>query len=503
MVFQRWQKKSKNIKEILEVLKNRLDSSSYEDDMIEALNEIYKNCLKYPTETGDLCVESVLKSVPKTEDKHLQLQILQYLNCSSYSAILIDKITADHIYSDIFMNNDTLFFVQIIRSLNSPKINMFLSQNHLVTSILQNLINEGFHLEFRKFIESNQLLKETLIFEGLLEDLINDYKIHKSQGESKATLEIQQDIKILLDGSIKNQSYFVDNELYFPLIQKPSIADLEIISLIFQRENKNYKMYQKIMMDQYLILDSFNYQLYNLVYKIIDSNCETFKIFVEKYLKSKIPQLIRDCDESVDCFRILEMVIRNTHIEIKSEESFCINTLLFNIGLPHDNLDHFLVENLRNKTVNLLQLIYVVFTRDKIDDIQDMLKYTEYDEPLSSMCLFINLLHCKNIKLESLQIISRLKYLRLYILENEVTIDSLKEQLIETIGQLILQFTPTIERQSYEMKEDLSPVVTSEKIPEIKPSDSKSILIDEVNSKIKGLFEKFKRKDQDKSSYDL
>ena len=48
MAFQLWKKPSQGKRELLISLKNRLETSTYESDIIESLENIYILCFEYP-----------------------------------------------------------------------------------------------------------------------------------------------------------------------------------------------------------------------------------------------------------------------------------------------------------------------------------------------------------------------------------------------------------------------------------------------------------------------
>lgn len=493
MVFERWRKPTKSANDALIILKNRLDQASYEEDRIETLQKLYGHAISHPSEEMiDICVGSIVKSLTVTEDKTYQLAIFHSLYL--YSNFLIETLTSEPEHARIILGCGPHFLSSIIRVLNSEKLCQFLSQDDSVSNALKNLVKEGFFFEFCKLFSgcfaNNHIIKETLVFEGIFEELLE--KRHKYD-------VLKEPLTLLLSNSEKNQRYFVDSGLYKQLLNNELAFD--IFPILLDPSSKYSEINQKKIFSINLLQIALVKKKYAFVYSLIRENEENFKCFVECCLK--IEDLLADCDNSLDAFRIADLIHRKTTINLTGTTSFRINALLFD--QEHDDCDKKLLGVLESRNLCLDALIYLIFSRRSIDDVIEYLNEAEYIEPINSMCILIKITFGKEVLLTPAQIRSRLERLRLYLLSETPSSDSIIESLVETITQILIQVAPKFERISYNYgnkrtTETDSKVETAESQNEQKAISTENKIIDGVNNKIKDLFSKFKT---DRQSYDL
>lgn len=494
MVFDKWKKQSNKTRDMLEVLKNRLEHASYDEDRIDALEKIYEYAVSNQcTETiVELCAEAVLKSIENTEDCSYQIAILHTLYISSSKDSLIEKMLSLKERLFIVLGRDIHVFAKLIRLLNSQRFYHFLFEyTEQALSMLRKLLKNDYFAEFatifHKTDTNTTLIKETLVFEGIFEELLN---------RKRDYVEIKSVLEVLLTGSEKNQHYFVDSALYHPIMNCPAVFSIFITLL--QPESKYYHVHLQKLFNDELVQHAVLEKHYELVYKLIENSDENFKRFLKKGLQ--LETLIEDSEASLDAYRILELIHKKTDICISSENSFRINTLLFD--QEHADLDQKLIERFTSKTIDMDGLIYLLFTRTSIDDVSQFLDSRELEEPISSMCLLIQLSFDVKATLSPVQIRSKLMYLRLYLLQQRNTLDFLIESLVETCTQFISKYTPEPEKIDYRFDDKESPEISKEPEKESNTprNNTEGKIIEEVNNKLKGLFEKFKGK---RESYDL
>ncbi|KAM0681388.1 hypothetical protein GINT2_000590 [Glugoides intestinalis] len=494
MVFDKWKKQTNKTRDMLEVLKNRLEHASYDEDRIDALEKIYGYSLSdQSTETiVELCAVAVLKSIESTEDKTYQIAILHTLYISSSSNSLIEKMLSLKEKLFNILGCDIHVLAKIIRLINSQRFYQFLFEyTEQMIVVLRNLLKNDYFVEFTTLFSKTDtsllLIKETMVFEGIFEELLN---------RKRNYVEIKKVLEVLLSGSDKNQHYFVDSALFQPMMNCPAIWS--IFAILLQPESKYYHIHQKKLFTAELIEHALLEKHYELVYKLIENNEENFKRFIKKNLK--LDRVLEDSDISLDAYRIIELVHNKTDITVSSESSFRINTLLFD--REHAELDQKLVESFNSNTIGMDGLIYLLFTRTSIDDIAQFLSSKELEEPLSSMCLLIQLSFDVKVTETPAQIRSKLIYLRLYLLQERITLDFIRESLVETCTQLIARYTPETEKVEYTLDEKESPEIPKEQEREgsTQRNAKEGKIIEEVNNTLKGLFENFKIK---RESYDL
>lgn len=489
-------RQNKDIRNILNTLKNRLNTATYEEDLIETLQSIYKISLSDPLDVIETCFDSVIKSFEKTDEKSYQIFILHSLFTSFYSEISIKMLISNNEYSSILLNCEIYYFAKLIRTINSENFYLFLSNNDLIVPILIDLIKNEYFDEFCLFLENNLILKENIVFEGGFEEILKIYTLEKRKSIKDQTIPHSRKCLIsLLKGSIKNQQYFFDSEVYLQIINELVFYDLAILEESINKESKNYQNNQKLLFKYNVATLALKNKSYSTIFKLIESNEDNFKKFVENYLELKT--LIFDLDNSNDLFifKIVELVARFTYFKIESASSFKINLLLSILDQSFTDLSNLILENIKN--LNMDHLIYILITKNTIDDIKDSLYYLNYDEPLSLMCILIYLSFNIPTNLTISQINSKLKRLRVFLIQNEVTLDSINESIISTIDQYLQQYKIDFEKREYVLNEVKKTEVEKTPIQETKN------VIEDVNSRIKGLFSKFTKSYDEKQTYDL
>lgn len=529
----RW--KIQSTRSTLEVLKNRLEEACYDEDRTETLQKISTYALSHPAEVLEICLDAIVKSIEVTEDKALQSIILHSLFTSSYGEDMISRIignspasatynnegvtdnknyspasaTDNKNYSKIFLENTVDFLATSIRTISSVKFYRFLAKNDEITKMSIKLLGDGYFREFCLLVRCNSSLKEILAFEGVFEELSKAYAAEKRKVAAHPTenatghpaenvhfSEPKSAILALLTESPKNQQYFIESDLFTNFI----VDDLEIAQLLLNPEAKFYHSHQEKLLKPLLMTRALENKAYGLIHSLIASNEKNFEIFIEKYLK--LETLIDDCLMDIEALEIIELVMKFTYLPVQHPSSFRINILLCIHSMSFSDLDYLLVEDIKEKRAGIDALIYLVFTRNSIDDLLPYLSHLSYFESplLNSMCLLIHLLFNIPVDLDPFQISIKLKYLRRYLLEKKVATDTVNESIISTIDQYIPQFTSTFEKKEYVNYN--RPDEPSSPSKDMSPERS-SAIIEGVNSKVRDFFSKFTRREPEKKKYDL
>jgi len=496
-----WRRQAASVSDTLELLKNRLQGATYEEDRIETLHKLYAYAITHPADVTEVCLDSVVRSLPKTEERMHQGMILHALYTSASSSAMIQTLTSKGEYADIIFGCNAGFVAYVIRSLGSPVLLAFLSRTEHAGTTLRALLAEQYYMEFSLLAGSSIQLKETLVFEGALETLMKTYVLEKRRMPRDVDVaESAQCLISLLTGSAKNRQYFLDTDLFQQIITDFIPGDLEIIHLLLDPNSPKYPVYQKKLMQPRILTMAVERKAYDVIHSLINFNEANFKIFVERYLD--IGTLVADCDAFVDAFRIVELLARYTHFTVASEQSLRVNTLLCILGRPFVNLSGIAINDFKNKKASMDHLIYLIFTKSTIEDILPHMNPLEYEEPLSSMWMLISLSFGTNHDYLPCQVLEKLRYLRLYLLSNEITLEAIRESLVSTIDQYLQQFNCGFEVRDYTQKKD-------EDIPPVKaPPEPKSAILEGVNSRIRGLFSRFTKEDDsgghsENKSYDL
>lgn len=486
MAFQLWKKPLQNNKDILLALKNRLDTSTYEEDVIETLEKMYKFCFTDVDMLYDICFVSILKSLKVTEDTILQIKILQSFSLLSTRTWV--KILQNSEYRAIILEREPAFISIFIKLFNSDELLDFYILAPNIYQILTKLLKSGYLNEANKFIKRSATLKETLVFEGLIEDLLD--LMHRIP-ISKVQM-ISEIIKELLTDSEKNQFYFISCDNY---LQQP--IDLNTINTLLLTLNPASKYFSEIQAKLYipeLILKSLDYKNYKFIYLLIYRNELNFEEFVQKNLK--IGNLIADCCSNLYAFKIMELIIRSTTFEIPENNSFRINTLLCYLGLQYKNLEITDFQSID-------QIIYALFTKDDYSNIQSLIDPFLYEKQINLLWVLFHTIHEISFSMQQTQIIAKLDLLRKFLVENEITVESLQDQLIATVNQILIDKSVFFEKKSYLIKEFKSPSSPEPKAP-IKVSTNTKNLYDDMKNNIKGVFAKFRQpEEKDRKSFDL
>lgn len=484
MAFQLWKKPSQGKRELLLSLKNRLETSTYEEDIIEALESIYEMSLDIPDLVVEICFISIIKSLKFTEECIPQIKVLQILSFTNKQGQI--HILKNEELRSIILSKSAFFISVFIKIFNSQDLISFLALDFGINEIIKKLVASEYYKEAELVIKDNQILKEALVFEGIFESILAIKDSHiKNREEAKSSL-----IREILSNSTKNQYYFA-----FSCLDLVSISKIhtDVLICILDPISKHFNEIQMKLWSNELILESLKTKNYKLLYLLILKNSNTFDEFVSKYLA--LDQLLIDTDNDVWAFKILEYLIRSTTLEIKSSQSFRINTLLFNLGMDFEL-------PMLSREITIDQAIYMIFTLDGVNDLGFSIDPNIFNEPVNMFVVLLNLIHENPIKMSDSQIVSSLSSLRKFLINNEITVDSLKDQLIGTINQFLIEKTSFPERKIYQVSESKPKIVKEAEVVESQTPDKK--ILEEVKNNIFGIFDKFKSKsDNDKKSFDL
>lgn len=485
MAFQIWKKSSQKTKDELASLKIRLETSTYEEDILEALEKIYSLCFEDLNLVGDICFESVVKSLKFTEDFTIQIKILQMLSITNLQK-RIEALKKPELRT-ILLSKPPLFISIFIKLFYSDDLIKFLVLEPNFTEVVIALTKLGYFHEITIFIKSQSTIKETLVFEGIIENLFEATRQNLNASQEAFYILLRE---ILID-SQKNQYYLISNCLEMLNYTKAMIETLECS---LDSTSKYFPEIQSKLWSSELVSKALDLRNYKILYLLIHRNHSNFQEFVEKFLNLK--NLILDLDRDISAFKIFEYIVRCTTITIEMTESFRINTLLFSLG--YDYKDQKLISNM---TVD--QVIYMIFTVSNLSEIEISIDPNAYDEPISSFLILLNLIHENKLQISQSQILDRLDYLRKLLVNKDLTLDTLRDQLIATINQILIEKSSFLEKKSYSVFEPKSIVKQELKSSENLNGDHKK-LYEEVKSNILGIFEKFKQKNTiDKKNFDL
>lgn len=507
MVFRRWSRTERSTRETLDLLKNRLDSATYEEDKLDALSELYDLSLSEPAEVGICCLTSLVKSMRDMDDISYQEKIIENVFRTPIKKDLVDKLCEGRENAEIFTRRSSTELSHLLDSIDSEQFYRFLVQDLEITSVIVSLLKNGCLQNVRRFLQSEEHLCGRVVFEGFLEAVLEQLALFKRNKAKVVELSEYYDLLLyLLSVSTGNQDYFIKAGLIQIMMSTGAITgkDIEVFSIVLNPLNRTYKNAQQILCVPDIIDIALSAKMYKFVHGLFDDNNEIFDLLLENHLNFAI--LLNDSEDNLEALEILENILRSS-AEIPTAwcdrimlcRSYRVNTLLHSLGFQHFDMNETLDQDLKLGKVTFDLIIFVILTRDTIEDVAQYVNFQLFEGSISDMCLLLYLLHNADLMVAPIEVRLRMARLRKLLCQEKVVIDSINEMLISTIGEVIKEHTCYFSQKTYSIKE----TNTSSHKPVDKKEESKNESFTDVNSKIKGLFSIFKQKDDGRRSFDL
>lgn len=433
-------------------LNNRLNTSTYEEDKLEALNELFLLSNDSPEDVYLESGLSLIKSLQHMQNISTHLKIFKNILKSGKRDDLIKLICSDIDNTSLFCARSTQDLRAILDVFDCKEFYIFICKEKSIFSIISSLLNDGCFDIVLNFLKYDKILNDRLVFEGFLE-----YAIEKLNSASlSGRLGIHYIFSHILSSSIGNQDYFLKNHLFkdFKNIEK---QEIELFNIVLNPYSRNYELAQASLYSPLFVKKAIFHKNYEFIFRIIVANNKNFDNFIENFFNFR--KILDDAKLNFYAFQILEIILRSVanlpYEELKSCRSYKICVLLHNLGIAYENLEEDLLCDLKNNKIDLDLILFVVFTRDSIADIEHYIPSDGFsDVAISDLSLFLRILHGIDVNLSFYHIKARMIRLRKYICCDETfTLDFIKDMLVTTINDIIKKYDVSPSKKQYVYRE--------------------------------------------------
>ncbi|ORD97497.1 hypothetical protein HERIO_625 [Hepatospora eriocheir] len=377
--------------EVITKLINQLNDSTYEDDKIDALTNIYVMALEFPTLILNH-FNDILANTFSLEHREFQYKILRIISAFS-DELVIDKET-----TVILFTANAYEVGSVLNLFYSEKIFRELIKFEGVIPFVLNLARIGPFKIFKRFLILDAKFNEKLCITGLFEVLVC-----KPIKYEKLTL-----IKKLMNESLVNSEYFVMKQYHKELIE---LFDFQLFCLCLDTMIPGVKTDFEI---QKLLYKAITDQEYEFLYKMSDNNTKILNFLIKSL---NYDELVDSVDSSYFGASLLELIILKDPSKINPNQSILTNLLLNLNGIDCEQLNVFR----NNLELNEVKLCYLIFFVADITQYYDLLleKLLQYnffkdtDNITFQLLVLLLNLHNKRQNLTNEQIIYLLRKLRI------------------------------------------------------------------------------------------
>ncbi|WUR02485.1 putative vesicular transport factor (P115) [Vairimorpha necatrix] len=265
----------------IDLLISRLEHSEYLDDKYDALKDLEDYSHRNILETGTHALYPIIYSMEDLEDISYNFRILYSIFTSKYKDEFVDLLLKTNKLVLILMNNqykDESGFRRLIIELTNNKefCKVFVEING-ASGYSVNLMDMGNTEVIRRLLNLNNNFDKEIVFEGIFEKLLENYK---TLPESREILEI------LLRRNHFNQNYFVETDWTRTRLHS------KIINALIDNTNNNINyikdtVYKTVSFDRALVDKNYEY-----IYKMIDWSTKYRKIFSSIFFKESLQETL-------------------------------------------------------------------------------------------------------------------------------------------------------------------------------------------------------------------
>lgn len=429
----------KSVEEELDVLSNRLISSTYEEDKIATLESMHRYALQAPVLAGTMCLQHVFQSMATMDSTEWQLRIIRYivsgeLRTEFTEMLLNSEATASTVFSldaataaELCGIFDTQLFFERLAS--APGCARFLIA----------LLEKNHPQPVRRFLVDGSGLKEQLVFEGAFEMALERIAVGDTAVAVRRSFE--ELVLRLLDGSPTNQNYFVESELFkSPLFFSPQPGRFAgtVLSSLLDPTNSRFADIQEKLFIPRLIHRAIEQKRYDFLAGLAIDNSTHVKALVERYIATDV--LVEDAEADGSAFLLLGRCIGLISPESICSKSFRINLMLEGMAQHSARHEATIAEaasDMREGKVSVDLLLYMIFMCDSLGDTAEHIQLSALDGLCHSLCLVLFMLNGVPVDFNGRQIIAKLRELRKSLCTTVLLNDFFTETLITTIGELI------------------------------------------------------------------
>lgn len=436
-------KKEKTTEEKITTLKNRLNSSSYEDDKIEALQNIMSFLLTDLDLVYNICFTDIFNSIQSMDDLSVHYKIFSEILKNKNKNEVVEIICIDKNNALIISNINPDEMEKLINLFDSEEFRNFLIENSNISEIILKLFKNSKYLTVKKFIK-NENVVNMLIFEGFIEILLEN--LYKNK-------EIYNILIIILKFH-KSQDYFMNTENINIFInncklknRKLEFLDFEVLKNILDPLNINFHKYQNHIENLNVVNLAFELKNYDFILKIIFENQNIFQKIVENFLDIKT--LIKDSENSLDALSLLEIILKyceNINISefFKDCKGYRILSLLLCLGYDYPDIKDFLLKDIEMDNISFDMIIFLLLSNYNIFELK-----IESSSEYYGIFYLLKILKDPEFKYTKFELNMRLTNLRKYLILNKITLSSINEILIETISGLLKDNVVKYEKVKY------------------------------------------------------
>jgi hypothetical protein len=284
-----------SLEEELEIYNNRLETSQYLDDKLDALRCIEEVSRKNIFLVGVSSLDVVAKSLRNMDDVTIHKNILcdtfQSENGKEFVDIFLKDESNVQIILEFICNEKCLDemdeILLILLKNDSMKVSNLLSSMPSFPSAITSLISHSKFKAFPFLLESNGHFKKSCVFEGILEGLFNAMEIV----EGKNLKEPLGIITLLLKDSTQNQNYFFELK-WRRILMKCMEVEPDGVFLLFNTlldpKNNQFGRFQESLMDDKIIELAIRNDKFDFLYSMILNNPRNSKYLIENTVDSNI-----------------------------------------------------------------------------------------------------------------------------------------------------------------------------------------------------------------------
>lgn len=442
--------------EDLQVLNNRLCSSTYEEDKIETLESIHAHSLQMPVTVGTICLQSVFKSLESMDSCEYQLRIIRNVLSGDLRSEFTEMLFGDDSNVDILLGLRIDKIARLSSVFRSEYYFNRLSRAGPCTKIIFALVEHNFLENVRYFVSQNRDLKERLVFEGMLEVLVEKMKNRDMPPNARHALETL--ILALLSDSVVNQDYFMGLEpcrMHFFTERDSGSFASSVFSVLLNPLNDRFLEIQRRLFTPKLIHRAVEKKQYGFLNRLVLNNAANTGALVDRYINREI--LVEDAEKDGDAFQLFSSCAALLDAGSIHSDSYRVNLVLEQTGHSGD-LKLKVLRELESGCITEDMLLYILFSFDSVRDIAGHLRIERLDGVRYDICLMLFLVHDIPLPLNHSQAVDRLRSFRMFLCSNVLLTDFFTEMLIANIGDLIKERT---DRLLEETRRALTPGTTA------------------------------------------
>ncbi|KAI4291483.1 hypothetical protein PAPHI01_0757 [Pancytospora philotis] len=486
----------RTIEEELDILNNRLSSATYEEDIVDTLEEIHAYSLRAPTAVGTMCLQNVYKTLGTMQCAKAQLGIIRNVVAGELRGEFTEMIFADPGSSELLMGLQVRDIAALCDVFRSDYFFQRIAENERVGRLLMAFIDNGLAEQVGPFLRARPQLGKQLVFEGGLEKIIGRHAAHTGRESERRALE--ELMRVLVGSSIMVQDYFLESRLHaHAVFASPRHAQLalDVFSLLLNPLNDNFSKIQDQLLVPYFVRSAVFHKSYRFLSLLALGNPHNANTVCQQYLDLAV--VAADADTSDDALALLGSIVDFVEGLAVDARSYRVNLLLVSRGLGEPLVEQAL-DDFRAGNVTAQLLLYALFTFDSLEDVAPLIRVSELTGLCYELAVFLLLTHrcASGLPQNHYQTLQTLRSLRERVaserLLDESSCNTLVINISDTIEELNKAHTRRM-REEYEAAPKRPHVHTAagaEKVPAAEAPVGLGVV--EPENAQSGIFSRFK-----------